>query len=313
MRKKEVEIVKHTHMPPIEIFVVEMTARGPHGHDDLEVGILLQGTLNLHLEHGSFLLHTGDIYVINRFQVHSFSKTAEQNRILAFQVNTDLYRKITPVCNDLSFTSSIIHSGFLHTRLTELLYACAEAYFSNDKFSALKCSSLFLDALYLLLTHSHYEINSERESSAAQNKTLRLNRITDYIAAHYQEPVTLADLAEQEGITPCHLSHFMTETLGISFQEYLGQVRFEQALHLLNETALSILDICMETGFSSSRYLNRRCMKSFGCTARAYRLMREKPPLKEAALAAETIERRFSFEQSKWLFLLRPQGCPSQR
>ena len=45
--KKEFEIVTHTVMNYLELFVVEMTSRCPHGHDDLEIGILLKGALCL--------------------------------------------------------------------------------------------------------------------------------------------------------------------------------------------------------------------------------------------------------------------------
>jgi len=82
-RKKELEIVQHTNMNHLEIFFVEMTARGPHGHDDLEIGVLLKGTVTLVLEQKSYILQEGDIYLINRHQVHSFARTDTDNLILA--------------------------------------------------------------------------------------------------------------------------------------------------------------------------------------------------------------------------------------
>ena len=48
LKKEEFEIVQHTTMNYLEIFLVEMTARSPHGHGDLEIGILLDGSLTLH-------------------------------------------------------------------------------------------------------------------------------------------------------------------------------------------------------------------------------------------------------------------------
>ena len=71
--KKEFEIVTHTVMNYLELFVVEMTSRCPHGHDDLEIGILLKGALCLFMDGKEYKLREGDIYIINRFQIHSFS------------------------------------------------------------------------------------------------------------------------------------------------------------------------------------------------------------------------------------------------
>ena len=45
MEKKEMEIVRHTTMNHLEVFIVEMTSRGPHGHDDFELGMILEGTI----------------------------------------------------------------------------------------------------------------------------------------------------------------------------------------------------------------------------------------------------------------------------
>ena len=42
MEKKEMEIVRHTTMNHLEVFIVEMTSRGPHGHDDFELGMILE-------------------------------------------------------------------------------------------------------------------------------------------------------------------------------------------------------------------------------------------------------------------------------
>ena len=85
MEKKEMEIVRHTTMNHLEVFIVEMTSRGPHGHDDFELGMILEGTMTLFLEQEQYHLKAGDIYFINRYQVHSFSNKTGRNRILAFQ------------------------------------------------------------------------------------------------------------------------------------------------------------------------------------------------------------------------------------
>lgn len=302
-RNREFEIVKHTKMNLLEIFFVEMTARSPHGHDDLEIGILLEGNLTLFIEQEHHVLRTGDIYIINRYQVHSFANPAartatKRNRILAFQVHTDLYRKINPQLMYLHLENNIIRSGSLYQNLKSTLLSCASCYFSSAPFRELKCSSLLFEALHQILTSAQCTISSEQASASAQNATLRLNRITDYLAQHYAEHISLADIADLEQITPCHASHFIKQTIGISFQDYLNQIRFEHALQLMDTTDLTILDICLETGFSSSRYLQRAFEKNLGCTPKEYRKAEKKPRLIGPALPTDNVQRRFSFEQS---------------
>lgn len=165
----------------------------------------------------------------------------------------------------------------------------------------MKCFSLLFDALYQILTTAHCSFASGKASAAARNNTHRLNRITDYVAEHFSDPLSLQDIAAQEHVTPCHLSHFMKNMIGISLQEYLNQIRFEHALRLMDTTDLTLLDICLETGFSSTRYLNRVFQKNLGCSAKEYRQAKEKPRLTGTALPTDNIQRRSSYEQSALL------------
>lgn len=300
--KKELEIVRHANMNYLEIFLVEMTARQPHGHDDMEIGILLEGKMTLTLEHVQHELEKGDIYIINRYQMHSFYNKEGKNLILAFQIHTDFYRRLNQQLKYLRFDSNIIHSGSLHQALTDQLLACADYYFSEVPFFEIKASSLLLDALYLLLQQGAYTVTSDQEYHAAQNSSLRINRITEYISEHYQEPISLHTIAEMENITTYHASHFITQTLGMSFQEYLNNIRFDHALRLLAQTDFNIMDICMETGFSSSRYLNRMFEKNLGCTVKEYKKNKQKPVLKEQVLPVANIQKRLSRESSAFEF-----------
>ena len=72
-------------------------------------------------------------------------------------------------------------------------------------------------------------------------------------------------------MTPTHLCHFFKETFGLSFREYLNKVRLEKAMVLLQDPRLYLVDVCMETGFSDSRYLNTVFEKAFGYSVAEYR------------------------------------------
>lgn len=292
-KKNELEIVRHTAMNHLEIFLLEMILRQPHGHEDLEIGILMEGSVCLFLETKPYLLKKGDIYIINRHQIHSFAQTEEKNKILAFQLGSDFYRQLNPALAYLQFENTIIHSGVLHSRLHEKLFSCALCYFNQDSYYELRCGSWMLEILYDILSGTHSRITSEKESLLAQNNSLRLTRITDYISSNYRENITLQDMADKEGITVYHLSHFIKKMLGISFQEYLNNVRFEHALQLVRHSDFNILDICLETGFSSSRYLNRMFEKRLGCTVREYRKQEVKPMVLTPSLPTDNVQRRF--------------------
>lgn len=163
-KKKELEIVRHTTMNHLEIFLLEMILRQPHGHEDLEIGVLLEGSVYLFLETDLYTLNKGDIYILNRYQIHSFSQTEERNKILAFQLSSDFYRQLNPALAYIQFENTIIHSGFLHNQIHDKLLSCALCYFNQESYYELHCGSQMLDVLYDILSGTHSRIASEKEA-----------------------------------------------------------------------------------------------------------------------------------------------------
>lgn len=298
----QLEIVRHTTMNHLEIFLIEMTAKQLHGHSDMELGIIWEGGMTIFINEERHELHKGDIYLVNRYQMHSFTALSGSSTILAFQVHPDFYRIISHQLEFLRFQENIFHEGALYDKLHTILMQCAEYHFQADAFSEIKCSSIFLDALYLLLRNVPYITTNEKEYSAVQNNVLRINRITEYIIEHHQERLSLEDIAALENITTYHASHFIKKMLHISFQEYLNNVRFDHALQLIHQTNMSIFDICLESGISSSHYLNQMFQKTFGCTTKEYLTNKSYPAHIEIAPPGTAIQTRYSYERSAAIF-----------
>ncbi|HUM85217.1 MAG TPA: AraC family transcriptional regulator [Lachnospiraceae bacterium] len=301
-KEKEYEIVQHTMMNHLEVLIVEMTSRNPHGHSDLEIGTVIEGSLELILDQKHIKLEKNDVYVINRYQIHSFTGKGKESLVLAFQINSEFYKNLSSDQNRFQFRSIIRNADAGHDRLHSNLMECAGSYYSQKPFFEIKCASLLFDSLYLLAGMEGSRIISDKEYAMTRSSTLRLNRILEYMAEHYAEPVRLEDLADAEHITSYHVSHFIKKALGISFQEYLNNLRFEQAYRLVTQTSFNIFEICMECGFSSSRYLNQMFLKRTGCRALDLRKQKITSELENTVLPIKNIQKRLSFEQSKNLF-----------
>ena len=308
--KKELEIVAHTAMKHLKVFVVDMGSRCPHGHGDLELGILLGGGLELFVDNARYTLSAGDIYLISRYQVHSFQACGETARILAFQIRENFYQEINPDYHFLQIRQNVIvpNQSVLYQTIQEALFHCANAYFSQIPYSDLDCAVSILQILHSILRENCAILLEKKVSNAQKSSSLRLNRIMDYIAAHYQEPLSLETIASMEGITVPHASHFIKNTLGITFQEYVNIIRFEHALRLVERSDLPILDICMETGFSSSRYLNQAFQKHLGMSVKEYKKSPERPAFVSAVLPGENRQTAYSQEQSAFLYQRYKEG-----
>lgn len=82
---------------------------------------------------------------------------------------------------------------------------------------------------------------------------------------------SLADLAAGLGVSERRLSRAFRKVLGMTLFEYLRRERMEQAKRLLVQTALSVLAVSQETGFSSAANFATAFRDYTGMTPSEYR------------------------------------------
>jgi AraC family transcriptional regulator len=99
----------------------------------------------------------------------------------------------------------------------------------------------------------------------------QLQQILEYIHAHLERDIKLADLAGAIGMSQFHFSHLFKQSIGTSPYQYLLQQRIERAKQLLKQTDRSIVDIAFECGFNSHSHLSKQFRQLTGMTPKSYR------------------------------------------
>ncbi|MBW4467547.1 MAG: AraC family transcriptional regulator [Pegethrix bostrychoides GSE-TBD4-15B] len=99
----------------------------------------------------------------------------------------------------------------------------------------------------------------------------RLLQVLDYIQAHLEQEIRLADLAALLDMSQFHFSHLFKQTMGTSPYQYLLQQRIERAKQFLKESEHSILEIALLCGFNSHSHLSQQFRRITGITPKAYR------------------------------------------
>jgi AraC-like DNA-binding protein len=98
-----------------------------------------------------------------------------------------------------------------------------------------------------------------------------IQRMQDYVETHLEVPISLADLSEEAGYSPCHASRLFKELVGMSPLEYVRARRLSAAAMRLRQSPGTILEISLETTFDSHEGFTRAFKKRFGITPEAYR------------------------------------------
>ncbi len=99
----------------------------------------------------------------------------------------------------------------------------------------------------------------------------RLKNIIKYIDDHLGSQVTLKEIAHQEQLSVSYLSHFISDKMGMSFQEYIKVLRLDKAMNLLLTTTETVTDIAYSSGFPSSKAFYKAFRDSRDSTPTEYR------------------------------------------
>lgn len=117
-------------------------------------------------------------------------------------------------------------------------------------------------------------ISYEFELSSIKHKDA-LYKISEYLNEHYQEKIVLDDLVEKIFLSRTYLSKIIKEELGISFVDYLNQIRIEKSKALLTNSNLSLTDIAVSVGFQEQSYFTKVFKKIVGVPPGKYRNIKQ--------------------------------------
>ena len=99
----------------------------------------------------------------------------------------------------------------------------------------------------------------------------KVRRAIAYIEHNYHRRVTLQCVGVQVGFHPNHLCRVFREQLGLSFHEYLLQVRLKKAIRLLVHSDYPIKAVGYWVGFGSPEQFSKVFTRWIRCTPRAFR------------------------------------------
>jgi AraC family transcriptional regulator len=96
----------------------------------------------------------------------------------------------------------------------------------------------------------------ERRTRGTLGKDV-LKRLKDYVFAHLDEPIEVAELAKLAGRSPFHFSRVFRRSVGMSPHRYVVRLRLQRAMELVRDGRSGLADIAALTGFADQSHLSR--------------------------------------------------------
>lgn len=100
------------------------------------------------------------------------------------------------------------------------------------------------------------------------------------ISEHYDEQLSLAELAQSVAMSPTHFARRFKEHFGVSPHRYLRRIRLEAACDLLSTTELAVGDIATRIGYYDHSHLTKDFVRNKGLTPSEYRARYRQAPLR---------------------------------
>ncbi|MBN8236412.1 response regulator [Halobacillus kuroshimensis] len=142
---------------------------------------------------------------------------------------------------------------------------------AEDLFTALNRFDNLKDMAELMVTNFS-EMLKEAEVWRENHGNALVLRTIHYLEAHYDEPLTLDELAKYSFVSPSHLSRMFKKETGTTFVKWLNEYRVEKAKQMFKASpALPIYKVAEETGYPDYKYFVKVFKANVGLTPKEYK------------------------------------------
>ncbi len=101
-------------------------------------------------------------------------------------------------------------------------------------------------------------------------QVLAVQRMQDYIEAHIDEEITMAELSKTALFSPWYSYRIFKAQTGLTPSDYIRRLRLSKSAMKLKNKACKIADIAFEMGFGSVDGYQRAFLREFGCNPKEY-------------------------------------------
>lgn len=260
--RETAQIWRHAKRDGLELFrgsyVKYKAAR--HYHTVPAIGMVDQGAMTSYYRGSTHILPTGTVFLINPGEIHAPGPAKAPGWILrVFYFEKKFYQSLSSNFgyNPLRFSHVFVEDQTLSGRLLTLHRSMEED--TND---SLEIDSAFVSIFGRLA--ERYACDRSQSSAVATERD-KINRVKQYIEAHYIKNHTLEELAVVAQLSTYHLLRTFQKTVGLTPHAYLNQIRIELAMQLLRE-GKTISEAAFDTGFTDQSHFTRNFKLMMGVT-----------------------------------------------
>lgn len=278
--RKNYEIANFdTHMP-LRCTMQQIGYIENHMHDYFEVDLVLSGRCTVVVDGHSYTMGPEDVITIDGHTSHELRST--ECTFICVQFEQSIFEQTLPdpqhpqfFCNSAVQGDNAAFAS-IRTLVARIIKNNADQQTGYELRNWAYIYQL-MDVMYnnfrLHRTHAQ-DVQSHRHAA-------RVTQIARLVREHHTENLSLSRLAEMIHLSAPYLSKFFDQQFGMTFLNYLTQIRLNHAVDELLNTEKIIEDVSADSGFPNSHAFVQAFKKEFGVLPSVYRRQnREKKPEK---------------------------------
>lgn len=258
---------------PVKVKVRKLTMIRVRWHSHPELLFVIKGSVRVHIDQIPHLLSAGHVIGIGSGQLHTLDPVTEDNLLVGIQIDSSAFGR------GKNSHLSINNERFLKDQengkndFSELHRLMTLVVYEYDKRPKGYANQILGYVHGIIAWMIRYDYLSETDLDDDQGKGLssRINSILQYMNEHYDEPLSLQDVADHEHVSYYYLSSSFKKVTGMTFRDHLTQIRLRKSMTELRNTKHSVEMIAAAYGFLSARSYSTLFAQYYGCTPKAYR------------------------------------------
>ncbi len=246
-----------------------------HYHPEIEITYIVKGEGIAFIGNKTVEFRPGMAFLLGPYLPHNFVSTDEEDVVMEkecwglqfTQEWLNSFKESSALQRLFKAMSYGIHLGILDTKEHETF----ETIVGDDP---LRSIGAFFNFMALIAERPDFvtvSTNNAYSNVMSQKISQRMERVSKYIQDHYQNPITLSEISDVASMTEQSFSRWFRQTSGLTFVDYLMQLRTTVASNLLVNTNKAMTEVAAESGFNSSSSFNRAFLKIKGCSPREFR------------------------------------------
>ena len=236
-----------------------------HREDYCKTAILfevLDGSVTFSYEKHKVTLNKRDLLVINKGTEYQYD--ASEDIILgSLELMGSTFESVcdgvkqSVICNSVNGDNERYDA--LRAILRQMILNQAYVADNEEEYSYLVFDyySQYYKLLETIISFFLTDKAGSRRPDGKSGNAERMAQIERYLNVHYADAVSLDRIADELYLSKGYLSRFFTRSFGMTFSEYIKELRLRRAMSDLLYTDKPITQVAFDNGFTSSSFFNR--------------------------------------------------------